>query len=515
MATADVARSYHDRPKHTWRTVRAGGRELDWANRPVRFKLYPGLEPMPLPLDLAESDWPALDALSGIAPPNRQPLGLDRLAALLFHAAGVTRRWERGGVPAGFRAAPSAGALYPVELYVVCRDLPGLDAGLYHFEPVEFCLRRLRAGDLRGTLAGATQDADVGRAPLTLVATAIPHRSTWKYHDRGYRHLLWDAGTVLAHVLSLADAMAEPARVIAGFVDREVSHLVGLGDDELPLAVVPFGSPDPAGPTSGPPLPALEHRSAPISPRPAHQPQLLALHRAADLGSAPALARWRDAVRDVGAQTGPREVPTPLLGAFDTLEDVVLRRGSTRRFGHAPVPGEALTWPLAVAARPAPLDALADGTTTLEHHAVVHAVDGVEPGVHRWRPDGLALHRAGGFRDETTSLCLEQPLGGDGAYTVFHLAPLGRLLDRGGERAYRVAQLEAGIASGRVQLAAAALGIGATGLTFYDDDVVRFLDATAEPMLATAVGLPAYAPRPGARPGDGPLSPPHRAGADG
>ena len=101
---------------------------------------------------------------------------------LLFFSAGVTRRARMvGGRPIFLRAAASAGALYPTEVYVVCGDLPGLPAGVYHFNPVEFALRRLRAGDHRPFLAGAAADGGIGGAPVTLVLSGIPWRTTWKY----------------------------------------------------------------------------------------------------------------------------------------------------------------------------------------------------------------------------------------------------------------------------------------------------------------------------------------------
>jgi SagB-type dehydrogenase family enzyme len=107
----------------------------------------------------------------------------------------VTRRARLvGGRPTFLRAAASAGALYPVEVYVVCGDLAGLPAGVYHFNPVEFALRRLRDGDHRPFLALAAADGAIERASTTLVLSGISWRTTWKYGERGYRHLFWDAG---------------------------------------------------------------------------------------------------------------------------------------------------------------------------------------------------------------------------------------------------------------------------------------------------------------------------------
>jgi len=198
MNASDAA-ALHERTKHTWQRLRANSRGLDWGNHPFPFKLYPDLEPLLLPRQLPESSLPATRVLSGHVPALAATLDLAGLARLLFFAAGVTRILH--GVL--FRAAPSAGALYPTELYAVCGPLADLPAGVYHFEPAEFALRRLRDGDFRTRLAAAAAPA-IARLPLCLVLTGIPWRTTWKYRERGYRHLFWDAGAIVANLLAAA-----------------------------------------------------------------------------------------------------------------------------------------------------------------------------------------------------------------------------------------------------------------------------------------------------------------------
>src|SRR5690242_6229481 len=117
------------------------------------------------------------------------PLDLDRLAALLFFSAGVTRvKTYAGGVQIHFRAAPSTGALYQTEVYVVAGAVGGLEPGVYHFNPGDFSLRRLRAGDFRGAVALAAADDALASQPACVVLSAIYWRNTWKYQTRGYRH---------------------------------------------------------------------------------------------------------------------------------------------------------------------------------------------------------------------------------------------------------------------------------------------------------------------------------------
>jgi SagB-type dehydrogenase family enzyme len=151
-----------------------------------------------------------------------------------------------GGDLIHFRNYASAGALYPVEVYVACADLPGLPAGVFHFDPALRALTRLREGDHREHLVqAAASETSIARAPVVLVLTGIPWRTGWKYTERGYRHLFWDAGMILANVLALAASAKLPAQVVLGFVDSDVAALLGFEESrELPLCLVPVGLSD-------------------------------------------------------------------------------------------------------------------------------------------------------------------------------------------------------------------------------------------------------------------------------
>jgi hypothetical protein len=197
----------------------------------------------------------------------------------------------------------------------------------------------------------------------------------------------------------------------------------------------------------------------------------------------------------------PAHVDPPPSASEEPIEAVILRRGSTRVMRHEPVAHNALVWPLAAATRAVTLDAAPRGTL-LEHYVNVHAVDGVRPGAYRWEQGEMEFITGGDSpREIGQMLCLDQPLGGDSAYTVFHNAALGPILDVLGSRGYRAAQLEAGIVSGRLALSAFALGLGATGLTFIDDLVARYFQTATAPMLVTSVGVPTTPSAPAGRPG--------------
>src|SRR5260370_2831771 len=151
------------------------------------------------------------------------------LARLLHYSAGITKQRAYPGGEIYFRAAACTGALYEIELYVVSSDLPGLDAGVYHFNPADVSLRLLRKGDFRGNLAQATaMEPAVAHAPATIICTGTYWRNAWKYQARTYRHFGWDNGTLLANMLAVSTASGLPAEIALRFVDAQVNHLLGL-----------------------------------------------------------------------------------------------------------------------------------------------------------------------------------------------------------------------------------------------------------------------------------------------
>ncbi|MBW3546912.1 MAG: SagB family peptide dehydrogenase [Actinobacteria bacterium] len=501
-------RTYHDQTRHgaADHSLLRAFRAMDPATRPPPFKRYVGRSPAPLPADVGHSAVPAAAVLSGTATAAEPELD-DRLLARLLHlSAGVTRVTSSPSGTTWFRASMSAGNLHPVEVYVVCGEMAGVPAGVHHFAPLDFGLTPLREGDVRPSLAAAVADPDLARSPAGLVLTGIPWRTAWKYGERGLRHLYWDAGAMLANLLAVADAAGLPARVFTAFVDHQVSHLVGVEPpEEVPLAVVALGAPrGGAGAGAGAPgaeqLPPLRLPVEPPPAEPVEFPLLVEAQAAGDLHQAGAVAQWLEAARGPVGVDAPARVEPPQGAPHDPVETVVLRRGSTRMMRQEAVPAPVLTWGMAAASRHVPGDFAAPGRSLVEHGLSVHAVDDVEPGAYRWRGHGLELLRPGRLREQAAHLCLDQPLGGDSAYTAFHLTELDALLSTLGDRGYRAAQLESGIAAGRLALAAFTLGFGATGLTFYDDEVSRFFATTAACLLVTSVGVPAYRATPGGEP---------------
>ncbi len=128
---------YHNLTKHSYQSIRADRHYLGWSNQPAPFKIYPEIEPIPLPRTLVQTLAPALSVITATEHETDDAKGIDlaRLTSVLYYSAGVTKHKTYAGGELYFRAAACAGALYPVETYVVCGDIEGLSAGVYHFSP--------------------------------------------------------------------------------------------------------------------------------------------------------------------------------------------------------------------------------------------------------------------------------------------------------------------------------------------------------------------------------------------
>src|SRR5256886_11112482 len=335
---------YHDGTKHSYWSIRNNPHFLDWANRPLPFKIYPKIEPFSLPQDAPQTGVAALAAISapvswagGDSVPDLQDL-----ARILYFSAGITKQRKYPDGETFFRAAAGIGALNEIELYVVTGDIKGLDAGVYHFNPADVSLRLLRKGDFRGNLAQATvMEPAVARAPATIVCTGIYWRNAWKYQARTYRHFRWDNGTLLANMLAVSAASGLPAEIVLGFVDAEVNRLLDIDTRrEVSLCLVPIGRTSESSLPAPREAPALGLETIPLSKHEVEYPAMLEMHDASSLESVEEVDQWRGKAPLLPSSALAGEaVGLPCVPAEeqpkDTTEQVILRRGSTRTFDKA------------------------------------------------------------------------------------------------------------------------------------------------------------------------------------
>lgn len=491
----EIAWTYHNETKHSHWSVRQNAHYLDWSNQPLPFKIYPDLEQVLLPRNWEQSEIAALSALSSVRIDGEEScLDLDCLARLLYFSAGITKKKSYPGGTILFRAASCTGALYEVELYVICCDLVGLSAGVYHFNPGDFCLRRLRQGDYRGALVRAGgEDAALVSAPVTIVSTGTYWRNAWKYQARTYRHFGWDNGTITANLLAMSVALRLPSRLILRFVDEDVNRLLSLDTErEVALSLVSVGQVEDKATKPYPPIEPLCLETVPLSKKEVDYPEMRVMHAATCLASKQDARAWGGQIPKVTVSAAKDQLfrlePSPGEGvARRSLEEVILRRGSSRQFERKPISFQELSTLLHNSTQGIPADFLdPPGASLNDWYLIVNSVEGLPAGayvLHRGAVQSFAqleLLREGSFREEAGYLGLEQALPADASVDIFFLADLNSVFERLGNRGYRAVQLEAGILGGKLYLSAYAQGLGATGLTFYDDDVIEFFSPHAK-----------------------------------
>ncbi len=380
-----AANSYHQATKLSY---------INLGAKPPIYKSYAGAPQASLPTDFDPPGCPTLQAVAGVRASGlddhhgTEPLDITSLARLLHFSAGVVRR---GVLPRSgeihYRAAASAGALYPVEVYLVAGDIPGLKAGVYHFSPAEASLALLREGDHRRELAEAAGGEErVATARVTLALSAVFWRCAWKYRERGYRYCHWDAGTMLSNALAVAAGTGLPIGVVTGFHDGRVNRLLGLTPKrEAVLCLAPVGTGSEvsaAGLLPDAPLlavPAEDSAGSEIS-----YPEIVSTHAATCLTSADQVTAWRSAENTL-AHPATVEAVGELEAAGDLTSEpiglTILKRGSTRRFERGAIPYSRFAAILDAATRRIPVDFGDQAPGTLvDAYIIANAVEGLEAG---------------------------------------------------------------------------------------------------------------------------------------
>jgi SagB-type dehydrogenase family enzyme len=476
--------------------------EQDPAIEPFPYKIYTSLEPMPLPREPLASSVTALDALamtgdpsasSGQAPSassgqafpgGRAVPDLATIARLCLWSNGVLKRWTSPwGREIEFRAAGCTGARYHLEIYLVCGPLPGLEAGVYHYAAHDHSLRRLRAGDYRAVVVEATGgEPTIAAAPAIAICTSTFWRNAWRYQERAYRHVYWDTGTLLANLLAVAGSSDLPARVVLGYADAAINGLLDVdGEREAAVALVALGRDGATG--AAPAVGPLALPTRAISAREIDFPLIRTMHAASSLETGREASAWRSEPlrRTLPAPSGTLTPLRPIETAAtpdESIVDVIQRRRSNRHYAaETPLPFAAFSTVLDRAMRGTAMDCLDPAAPSLhDAYLIVNNVEDLAPGTYLLRRDrgAVELLAAGDRRAETARLACGQAYAADAHVNVYTLTDLAPVLERYGNRGYRLAQLEAALFAGKVQLAAHALGLGTVGSTS-DDDAVTAL----------------------------------------
>lgn len=556
------ALDYHEATKHSEVSIMTSRHYLDYDNRPMPFKAYleqpryaltnsfpiPNLDAMTSISDVGQS------AKSNTIKAKKSVSAID-ISEILFFAAGITRVMRYSYGTYFMRAASATGALYPIELYVICGDVtPDLSAGVYHFGPADFSLTQLRSGDYRHALASTTlaeREYDIiSTSPFSIIFSSFAWRNAWKYQARSYRHWFWDCGVIVANLLATTASMKLPTKLIMGYVDDIVDRLLRLETlKEASIVIAPIGIgyyPKSDSKTDNNiqkeiaelPIPKI----VPLSQSgEMDYPDIWNAHQNSKLLDREDVEAWFDVqinstpsnhqvqTNHNSASTSKQQLEQqyqnfetenntePILdrkvmsngqgtSTEMTIGETILRRGSTRRFDkHSSISLSTLYSILDSSTRGVPMDVFTnvkDMSSVIDAYLISNNVVGLESGAYFFnrKLKAFDLLKRNASRQISGYLCLGQSLFSDASAVIFLMADLHKVLDKLGNRGYRVAQLEAGIVAGKIYLSSYAQSIGASGTTFFDDASTEFFTphaANKSTMIAMGVGVPGYKARPG------------------
>ena len=480
---------------------------LDWDGQPRLQKRYPELPvvllpevPGPEPIDIRMVMTESIDRPSG------HLSDLQQLSRTLYLANGLTGRSRQGNSFFYFRSPPSAGALYPNELFLArFATSPELEAGIYHYDPYErrlICIRRGNFGDFFPEAAAETGGL--------LLVTGIFFRSAWKYRNRAFRYVLLDGGHLLESTrLSLA-AAGQPAFVYYNFDDDQYNRLLGLDSDrEVCLAGLTikgpdgfappaFTAPDPAGVPDLPPAIAAAGR---VSDHEVVYEEIMDVYRAGKKITAASAGLPGISADDLGLaiktwrplKPPPPENDDPVKLSY---AETVVHRRSKRNF----VPS-AVTEPQFFSLLDMIRRAFLTGTQespaackTIQTGFLCWGVDKLKPGFYLLDPVAGAIGNVHG-RDlipQMTAACLDQAWLKNAAAHFLFMTNLDRLEQMSGARGYRYAMMTAGRLGHVIYLAATAMGMGCCGIgAFYDREAEQLLELNRSSALLylVAVGL--------------------------
>ncbi len=504
-----IAQHYHARTKYDPETLATKTQRLDWAKQPVPFKEYK----IGTDFDLK----PYLQDTSEILAHHPDAKWWWRLSQILFRSYGLTARMPSPSMGGAvyLRAAPSAGGLYPAEVYLVSRGTPLLPAGLYNYQCRNHSLRHYWEDNVWSALqAACLWHPALSNTQLAIITTAVFYRSAWRYEDRAYRRIYLDTGHLLGN-MELASAIADyRPHLIGGFIDQAVNDLLyvdvqqegattvlALADlldiqQNLPLGRTALPS---ATETSYPNIPDGEllkyfHLQTQIQPGTTgnlNLPEVKPEKSLEDKYNFPFCLKIPTAT-----------TPIDWGSNLSELEMTIHKRRSTRAYS-----GEELTFDELKSLLDFTyqsknyIDQNLDGSpdyfdlNLIETFIAVSGVQGLEAGCYYYAPKAQELRqiRFKNFRRELHFLCLGQELGRDAAAVLFHTADLKSAIAQYGDRVYRYLHLDAGHLGQRLNLAAIHLNLGVSGIGgFFDDQVNEVLGIPADEavLYITTLGRP-------------------------
>ncbi|MGB8700357.1 MAG: SagB/ThcOx family dehydrogenase [Thermosynechococcaceae cyanobacterium] len=440
LSSSPIQQDYHEVTKHSVRSVQIDPNYVDARTQPASFKTYPSFFRR-FPLDLNHPFHPFLSLTSAITD---------------------QKNYREGSY--SLRVQPSAGALYPTELYVQLRGIHGMLDGIYHLEP-NTCSLTLIYELIDDALEGYWPDSRLIKGCILLVS-CVYFRSSWKYKNRSLRYCFLDSGHHLGAIEAAAYASHHPYQIRFDVDGLALNDDLGFETKEFVTAAVVIGEPK---------AKTVRRLRSPlpfVAGTDYFEP-----NRFIEAGYKQTLSTL--------VQTQSIQQPTFPLGPTQWQQAIAQRRSARRFYPHSICLASFQTiWSALKQPIPSPY------SETLTIYAVVQRVTDLQPGLYcsNFLPSRDSNHflqdsyrlKVGEFQAQTGHLCINQAIARDGAVVFFIVADC---------RNYRVALQQAGLLGHRIYLAATALNLGCSGIgAFYDDETQAFLDTDRPVLYAMAIG---------------------------
>jgi SagB-type dehydrogenase family enzyme len=416
--------SYHDSTKHSYQSIRENASYMDWNHQPSRYKIYPKKFPHLL-LDLQQ-----------------------RMHKFLYLIGGISAKKSYATETYFLRMNPSAGALYPNEIYFQVRDVEGFEDGIYHFEVKNSLVRLLKPLDEDGI------EKDLGlQKPIKgfiFLLSACYVRSAWKYKTRAFRYLLLDGGHLLGGIEASAYLQDFAARVIYDFDKVSLAKKFGFNTQEFFLSATIVGIP-----LRDEKIFNAVEMALPFVDATGYFQADTMIEKA-----------YHDSLKIVTKKGNNR--PSHFIYRKDVFEETIVQRRSIREMHQKSISKEHLSFILQMVNQPV----MSDVDERIELYLFVHRVTGMERGLYH----DSCLVKEGDFSQQAGYLALEQyHLGENAAFTVFLVSKSPN---------YQAMYQKAGLLGHRFYLAANYMQIGCSGIgAYYDDEVAEFLDLDSEYMV--------------------------------
>lgn len=477
-----------------------GAHYLDWENQPSLYKTYPNAKIVQLPQDtkLPETKLSSLLRNQGT---KGSPGALDLydLSRILSLAYSFTAKARHAGEEFYYRSAASAGALYPIEIYVAAHGIMGLENGLYHFSIAQHGLVLLRKGDLLPLVVKSTQ-LEGTRAPvLTFFFSAIFFRSAWKYRARSYRYNLLDTGHLIENlVLALAALGLSPTLSLV-FDDHESNNFLGIDEaKEVCLAICHLlgdGSISREGEKEVAELPRHIKDASRVAAKETDYPIIREMH-----SSGFTRTSRRHSGIEMSSELGVEPEKWTRVDPIDSWPEAmgytesVYRRRSRRNFMRKPMSRDSLAAMLESlsASFMGETGGLSGHQSCLCQGLLIGSTEGWIPGFYLWDHSkasiGIVTH--GSLMSRMARSCLDQTWLGNAAVHFLFITNLHMIDELWGPRGYRYAMVTAGRLGERLYLTATAMGLGCCGIgAFYDIEVTELLNLNQESRLLYLVAV--------------------------